>query len=402
MKTFIARQPIFTRSEEVLGYEVLFRSGPENFVTDRPVDISAVGVDNFLFFGIERVTSGRLAFVNCSRDFLVKDYLTLLPQDRVVAEILETVSPDDETVIACRHLKDLGYRLALDDFVDSPGMAPLIEIADYLKVDFLATPPAEQERLAKVFSSTGRQLVAEKVETHDDVQRAKDMGYRYLQGYFFCRPEMAERREIAGTKVAYLRILQIANQPDLDVDQLAYAIKQEPSLVYRLLRYLNSPAFPLRVNVTSIPHALALLGEQNIRKWVSLVCLAAMARNKPPELVMVPLVRARFCELLAGITKLRTQAGDLFLMGLLSAMDAILDRPMSVILADIQVDAKIKEALLGLASPFRDLYEVVLDYETGSWAPLEKSAGRLHIDENLLPDLFLRSLDWANQITSIA
>jgi len=325
-----------------------------------------------------------------------------LPQDRVVAEILETVAPDEETIAACRHLKDLGYRLALDDFVDSPGMAPLVEIADYVKVDFLNTPPAEQERLAKVFSSKGRQLIAEKVETHDDVQRAKAMGYRYLQGYFFCRPEMAERQEIAGTKVAYLRILRIANQPELDLDQLAYAIKQEPSLVYRLLRYLNSPAFPLRVNVSSIPHALALLGEQNIRKWVSLVCLAAMARNKPAELVMVPLVRARFCELLAGITKLRGQAGDLFLMGLLSAMDAILDRPMSVILADIQVDAKIKEALLGLASPFRDLYEVVLDYETGSWAPLEKSAGRLPIDENLLPDLFLRSLDWANQITSIA
>lgn len=402
MKNFIARQPIFTQSEEVLGYEILFRSGPENYFSGGTGDISAAVVDNFLLFGIERVTSGRLAFFNCSREFLLHDYLTLLPRDRVVGEILETVSPDQETLEACRRLKHSGYRLALDDFVDSSRLAPFVEFVDYVKIDFLTTAPSEQQRLAQEFSRRGVQLIAEKVETHEDVQRGIAMGYQYFQGYFFCRPEMAERREIPAIQLNYMRILQVANRRELEINQLAYAIKQEPSLVYRLLRYLNSPVFPLRANVSSIPHALTLLGEKGIRKWISLVCLAAMAKDKPAELVMVPLVRARLCELLAGISNLRARADDLFLMGLLSAMDAILDRPMSVVLEGIQVQEEIKEALLGQAGPCRDVYEIVSNYETGTWAPLLEAAGRLRVNENLLPELFLQSLDWANQVVSVA
>lgn len=402
MKNFIARQPIFTRTQDVLGYEVLFRSGPENYFSGTDGDVSAATVDNFLLFGIERVTSNRLAFFNCSREFLLRDYLTLLPRDRVVGEILETVSPDQETLEACRRLKRSGYRLALDDFVDSPAVAPFVEFADYLKIDFLTTPPSEQQRLAHEYSRRGVQLIAEKVETREDVQRGIAMGYRYFQGYFFCRPEMAERHEIPAIKLNYLRILQIANQRDLDIDQLAYAIKQEPSLVYRLLRYLNSPLFPLRADVSSIPHALALLGEKGIRKWISLVCLAAMAKDKPAELVMVPLVRARLCELLAGVTSLRARAADVFLMGLLSAIDAILDTPMRVVLTDVPVQKEIKQALLGHAGPFRDVYDIVLNYEAGTWTPVLEATGRLRINESLLPELFLQSLDWANQVLSAA
>lgn len=402
MTNFIARQPIFTPSEDVLGYEVLFRSGPENYFRGATGDVSAAVLDNFLLFGIERVTSGRLAFFNCSRDFLLRDYLTLLPRDRVVGEILETVSPDPETLEACRRIKHSGYRLALDDFVDSPEAAPFVEFADYVKVDFLTTSPSEQERLAREFSRRGVQLIAEKVETHEDVQRGIAMGYQYFQGYFFCRPEIAQRREIPAIKLNYLRILQIANRPEIEMDRLAYAIKQEPSLVYRLLRYLNSPVFPLRANVSSIPHALTLLGEKGIRKWISLVCLAAMAKDKPAELLMVPLVRARLCELLAGITSQRARAGDLFLMGLLSAMDAILDTPLNVVLAGIQIQEEIKEALLGHAGPFHDVYEIVLNYETGTWVPVLAATGRLRVNENLLPELFLQSLDWANEVISVA
>jgi len=173
-----------------------------------------------------------------------------------------------------------------------------------------------------------------------------------FQGYYFCRPEMAERHEIPAYKMNYLRILQIANQPELDGGKLAAAIRQEASLVYRLLRYLNSPAFTLRTKVDSIPHALTLLGERDTRKWISLVAVAEMGSDKPHELVLVPLPRARFCELLAEAGELRNRANDLFLMGLLSALDAIMDLPMSSVLADIPVQQEIKEALFGQAGRF--------------------------------------------------
>jgi c-di-GMP-related signal transduction protein len=402
VKNFIARQPIFHENKDVLGYEVLFRSGPENYFSEPGVDAASVAVDSFLQFGLERVTSGRLAFINCSRDFLVRDYLTLLPPNRVVGEILETVSLDSEVMDALRRLKRSGYRLAIDDFVDSPEAAPLIEIADYVKIDFLKTPPAEQARLAHELSRRNVRLIAEKVETQEAFQCGISMGYGFFQGYFFCRPQMAERRSIPAHKLNYMRALEIANQPEIDIQELAEAIKQEASLIYRLLRYLNSPIFALRTSIDSIAHALTLLGERAIRKWVSLVSLSAMGEDKPAELVMVPLVRARFCELIAAITSLRARADELFLMGLLSGMDAILDTPMSALLSEIPVPDEIKDALLGKVGHFRDVYEIVSNYETGTWEPLLQAVGRVRVKEELVPELFLKSLDWANQVWSLA
>lgn len=246
------------------------------------------------------------------------------------------------------------------------------------------------------------ELIAEKVETPEDVQHGIAMGYRYFQGYFFCRPQMIEGRAIPAHKLNYLRILQIANESDLDIEELAAAIKQEASLVYRLLRYLNSPIFGFRTNVVSIAHAITLLGANGIRRWISLVSLAAMGEDKPRELVVVPLVRARFCELIAAISSLRARAGELFLMGLLSAIDAILDTPMSAVLAGIPVPNEIKDALLGHVGQFRDIYEIVSNYETGTWEPLLQAVDRARVKEELVPELFLKSLDWANQVISLA
>jgi c-di-GMP-related signal transduction protein len=402
MKKFIARQPIFTPRQDVLGYEILFRTGTENYFTGDSANVSATAVDNLLLFGLERVTSGLLAFVNCPRDLLLREYLTLLPPDRVVGEILETVSPDDETLEACRHLKLSGYRIALDDFVDTPKMAPLVELADYIKIDFLATSPPEQERLAHKLIKRNVQLIAEKVETYEDVQRGIAMGYAYFQGYFFCRPQIAERGEIPAFKLNYLRILQIANRPELNTEDLSEAIKQEASLTYRLLRYLNSAAFSLHKSVDSIPHGLALLGERGIRRWISVVSIAAIGEDKPSELVMLPLRRARFCELLASVTHMQNNQSDLFLMGLLSAMDALLDMPMGTVLADIAVKDEIKGALLGQPGEFRDVYEIAVNYESGTWEQLVEVAQRVGVDEELFPDLFLQSLEWAKEVMSAA
>jgi len=401
MKNFIARQPIFCRDQDVLGYEVLFRSNAENAFSAPKQDAATLSVDALLQFGLDRVISGRLAFINCTSEFLRRDYLTLLPPDRVVGEILETVPANQEMLDACRRLKTSGYHLAVDDFAGSPAAMPFLEVADYVKVDFIRTSPLEQARIAKELSRPNLVLIAEKVETREALQRATSMGYHYFQGYFFCRPQVAQRRAIPTQKLQYMRVMQIVNQPEVDLQHLARAIKQDASLTYRLLRYMNSPLFALRTTVTSVQHALALLGELAIRKWISLVSVSAMSEDKPAELVMLPLIRARFCELIALATILRYQAEELFLMGLLSAMDAILDMPMNALLGEIPVSDDIKFALLGGAGKFRDVYEIVLNYETGSWEPLLQALKRVRISEELLPQLFLQSLDWANQVSSL-
>jgi EAL and modified HD-GYP domain-containing signal transduction protein len=401
VEKFIARQPIFNSQRDVYGYELLFRSGPQNFFDgSHPEAAAASAVDNLFLFGIDRLTQGHRAFINCAREFLLRDFPATLPTDRVVLEILETIQPDDEIVAACRRLTNMGYLIALDDFRDSPAWLPLTEIAAFIKIDLLASSEIEQQRLSKAFAKKQVRLVAEKVETYEDFQRTLGWGYSYFQGYFFSRPEMLTRHDIPQNKLNYLRILQAVNRPEMNLHEVGERIKSEASLGYRLLRYLNSPAFPLIAQVNSIPHALSLLGERGVRRWVSLVAIACMGDNKPEELIMLPLIRAHFCESLAPLAGLGGLASDLFLLGLLSAVDAILDMKMQDVVHEITIAEEIRDALLGNHNKLRDIFDVAVKYEMGCWDALAADAKRLRIPENAIPELYVESVEWARSVLS--
>jgi c-di-GMP-related signal transduction protein len=396
---FIARQPIFTADRKTYGYELLGRSSLDNmFIASNLNQAAASTIDNVLLFGIDRLTQGHRAFLNCTRDFLVRDFGSILPKNSVVIEVLESVRLDAEVIEACRRLKQSGYLIALDDFQDSAEWKPLIEIADFIKVDVLATSPAEQLRLSREFASSDVRLIAEKVESYDVFERCRDWNYQLFQGYFFCRPQMLSRNDIPANKLNYLRVLQAIYKQPMEMREVAEDIKLEASLSYRLLRYLNSPIFFLPVEIHSIPHALSLLGERGARKWVSLVVIACMGEDKPQELMMLPLVRARFCELLAPLASMAGSVNDLFLLGLLSAVDAILDMKMEDVLCEVSVHAEIRDALLGKSNMFRDVFEVVLAYEIGDWSRLEVAAANCRMKLDSVPTLFMHSLEWANAI----
>ena len=399
MEKFLARQPIFNSEQVVYGYELLFRSGPENFFDgSHPEAAAASAVDNLFLFGIDRLTQGRRAFINCTREFLLRDFPATLPKERVVLEILESIHPDDEIIAACRRLRDAGYLIALDDFEESPAWLPLTKLATFIKVDVLHSPEAEQQRLANAFAKSGVQLVAEKVETHEDFQRTLGWGYSYFQGYFFSRPEMLTRHDIPSNKLNYLLVLQAVNRNEIDQREVSERIKAEASLSYRLLRYLNSPAFPLIAQVKSIPHALSLLGERGVRRWVSLVAIACMGDKKPAELIMLPLVRAHFCESLAPLAGLEESSNDLFLLGLLSAIDAILDMQLQDVLAEIAISDEIRSALLGEKNKLRELFDLALKYEMGCWDGLSVDAKHLRVPEAAIPELYMQSMDWARNL----
>jgi c-di-GMP-related signal transduction protein len=401
MEKFIARQPIFNSHRVVYGYEILHRSSLENYFVHQHPDVACASMaDNLFLFGLDHLTRGHRAFVNCTREFLVRDYPLLLPKDRVVVEVLEDVRPEEEVVSACRRLKHAGYMIALDDFRDSPEWGPLVALADIIKVDVLATPREEQSRLARQYARSRISLLAEKVETYEDFDRSVDSGYVYFQGYFFSRPQVLTHHDIPANKLNHLRVLQAANQPKIDLEEVAGRIKAEPSLSYRLLRYLNSPVFFLSADVRSIPHALMLLGERGIRRWVSLVAIACMGEDKPQELILLPLVRARFCELLAPAAQLAESSNDLFLLGLLSAIDAILDMEMADVIREIPIRREIREALLGERNTLREILDIALLYEKASWDALQEAAARLGIIEDAIPAMYLQAVDWAKDVLS--
>ena len=351
-------------------------------------------IDEFLL-GMETLTEGRVAFINCTREVLVRGHASVLPKGKVVLEILEDVAPDEAVMGACKALKAAGYVIALDDFDGYDEVEPLINLADIIKVDFRATTAKQQQLLVERYAPTGVRLLAEKVETRQEFLQAKEMGYTHIQGHFFARPEIITTQDIPGFKLNYLRILRAIHQPDLDLKDIEPTIRCDLSLCFKLLRYLNSALFGFREEIRSIRHALGLLGDEQFRKWASVVLTSGMAQDKAPELVVNSLVRARFCELLTERIGLNGRATDLFLMGLLSLMDAILDQPMASILESIPVATDIKAALLGKEGVLRDAYSLVLACEAGDWEPLLEIAALLKLSEEAISESYLSSVEWS-------
>ena len=393
---YLARQPILGRNREVFAYEVLFRDGIENSCQSANLEFASNStLDTSFLIGIEKITEGRRMFVNCPRAFLLQGYVSLFAKEKVVAEILESIEPDEEVIHACLLLKQEGYLLALDDFVDTPEWGPLVELADFIKVDFRSTGRRQQQSLAAKYTAKGIAMLAEKVETPEEFSSGLDMGYSLFQGYFFCRPEMMQHHDLPASKLAYLELLQAATSPRFDMQILASKIKQEASLTFRLLRYLNSVVFGLRSEVRSIPHALSMLGERELRKWIAVVSVGVLAEDKPAELMIVPLVRGRFCEMLAPLAGLQAESNDLFLLGLLSVMDAILNQPLKLILAELPVRNEISEALLMHTGIYRDFLEITVAHERADWETIAKLGKRLGIPEGQIPPLYVSAVDWA-------
>jgi EAL and modified HD-GYP domain-containing signal transduction protein len=399
---FIARQPILTRERGLYAYELLFRSGIQNFCDAKnPEDASASMFDTSLLIGLPTLTAGTRAFINCPKDFLVQGFVSLFPRDVVVVELLETLEPDAEVVDVCRNLKELGYLLALDDFVDTPEWALLVELADFIKVDFRLTTRREQQAMVSRYAGRGIRMLAEKVETHEEFAIAMRMGYSLFQGYFFCRPEIIQHRSIPASKLAYLQLLQESAAHEFNMKSLAAKIKREPSLTYKLFRYLNSAAFGFRAEIHSVTQALSLLGEQEIRKWISVVTMGVLADGKPDELMTVPLVRGRFCELLAPLAGLADQANDLFLLGLLSVVDAVLEQPLDVILEELPVRTEIKEALLEQDVTYRDVLDIATAIERADWDKVAALTAKFRMQEDVISGLYASALDWATELRKV-
>jgi len=394
---FIARQPIFDKKQRVYAYELLFRSGLHNYFDCEDIDHASTSViaNSFLLFGLDEMTVGRRAFLNCTRKVLVEDLASALPKQHVVIEILETVEPDEEVIESCRRLKEQGYTLALDDFVYHKKFEPLLELADIVKVDFLISGPGERQRMSSLLRRRGIRMLAEKVETREDFEQAVAMGYELFQGYFFSKPVILSRRDIPANKLQYLRVLKEIHSPEIDFQKMAQTVQSEVSLSYKLLKLINSAAFGLRHKVTNIVQALSLLGEREIRTWVSLLSVSSMADDKPTELVMSSLIRARFCEQAADLIGEAAESSELFLMGLFSLLDAILDRPLEELLDAIQVSAQMREALLDRVGQRFYLLELSVALERGQWQNLSRLASTLELNELALSTLYLDAVKWA-------
>jgi c-di-GMP-related signal transduction protein len=405
MDIFVARQPIFDRNQRVFGYELLYRSSMMNKYdgTDGTEASLAVIRNTFLFLGKQILTPSTYAFINFTKELLMSGVAETLPPAQTVIEILEDIEPDEELLTVCRDLKKTGYALALDDYtLQNNVQAPLLELSDILKVDLIHSTARESRAIVLKHANNGRKLLAEGVETPKEFAEALSLGYSLFQGYFFSKPVIVPGKDIPGFKLTYMRLLQELNRTELDFHTVERIIKQDMSLCYTLLKYINSAYFGLRDEITSIMQAMLLLGEKQVRKWASLALVTFMGADKPSEVVVRALIRGHMLEMLAEHVKLAGHESELFLMGIFSLLDVLMGRPLADVVEGMNLGKDVREALLGNDNVHGQLYELVLAYESGDWQKLDQSVDKLHIRRELIPGIYLAAIQRTDEIMESA
>lgn len=399
-EAFIARQPIVNGNHQLMAYELLFRHSAhaETAQIDSDVDAGITVIANTLCnMGTEWLLKGKLAFVNMELSMLTSGFSTLLPADKVVIEVVETVEPTPEVIDRISELRQAGYRFALDDFHFRPELEPLLQLANYVKLDVLAHSAAELATMARQLRRYPVKLIAEKVETLEQFRHCRELGFDYFQGYYFARPENMVSKIINPGHATVLQLLDKVRQ-GADTRDLEALFKKDVALTFKLLRYINSAGFGLSCEVQSIRHAVSILGMQPLYRWLTLLLVTAGGSPTSPTLSRTAITRGRLCELLGKHILARNDQDNLFIVGVFSLLPAFLEMPMDQVLERVVISDKIADALLdrsGIYGPFLSLVEAV---ESGDESQLENLATSLMLSPGQVSEAHLQSLAWVEQL----
>ena len=396
LEVFVGRQPVYDQQLEVLGYELLmhrYETNPTEIAGDNHV-ASQMILNTFMEIGFDRLVGKGSAFIRLPRDFIVGQYPLKFFHDHVVLEVTENVASDMELKDALREISGHGFQIALDDVVDAESVLPLIDIVNIIKVDISKVGHSHLEKLLATLKDKKIKFLAKNIETLDVFDMCREIGFDYFQGFFLCLPNLESEHRIPASRMGTLRLLTKLNEPNIEFKELEEIILSDVSLSYRLLRLVNSAFYAKPKEIESLKQALTLLGIRRIRDWVSLLLLSNIV-DKPSDLVITAMERAKMCELLT--LKLKGRHAEMgFMIGMFSVLDALLDTPLEDIISTLPVVEEVSLALLKHEGDLGNVLNCVLAYERGEWAATLATG----IDPNEIRDAFLESLDWATEVSS--
>ncbi|HEX5802414.1 MAG TPA: EAL domain-containing protein [Azospira sp.] len=405
---FLGRQPILDRSQQLLAYELLFRSSRQNSATvEDEVQATATVVTNaFSELAVGNALGPYRGFINVDREFLFSDMIELLPRDAVMLEILETVRPDEAVVARVRELRNKGFQLALDDVVGlDADYDELLTLVDVVKVDVLPLSPEQIRAIVDRVKPTGAKLLAEKVDSKEQMEFCHALGFELFQGYYFARPTIIAGRKLDHSQLALMRLTTLLLE-DAETSELEKVFKEQPGLTVNLLRLTNSVACGVRTRITSLRHAITMLGRRQLQRWLQLLLFANPQGGGVSPLLQLAATRGRLMELLAE--KLRGRAAELpdqaFMTGIMSLMPTLLGQPIEDILAQLPVPPAMAQALAGAAGEDRPgqlgrLLQLAEASEGGDTDSIERLLAQLAgINVGALNTALSQALAWANAI----
>lgn len=391
----IARQPILKRDQTLFGYEILYRTASHRTyanILDADDATTQVIINSYADFGLDAIVGDAKIFINITRNFIIGNHPIPIPPTKVVLEILEDTLIDTELIGAITTLSNQGYVFALDDVVSTMSILPFLKYIQYAKIDLKEVNRQELPSIIATLRANKVVPLAEKLETQSDFHYCDKLGCELFQGYFFCQPNIVEGKRLEASKLVILQSLARLQDPNVDYVLLEHIIAQDASLGYKLIRLVNSAQFSMAVEVKSLRQAISLIGITYLRGWMFLLLMASLV-EKPHELTILALMRARMAELLSDHLGER-RGGEYFIVGLFSVLDALMDMPMNQVLDYLPLDKEIKQALLAQEGQMGIVLRSIIAHEQGDPEEILK----LSIEPETINNVYHKTIDWTNAL----
>ena len=392
LDVFIGRQPIFDRNLKVFGYELLYRNSTENLAEyiDGNQATSQVIINSFLEIGLDRIVGKHRALINLTRDFVTGKHPFPYPPSQVILEILEDVKVDREVIEGIQEFSRKGYQIALDDYILDDDRQPLLEYIDLVKIDLPKLTRDQVAAYVETLKPYNIKLLAEKVETQEDYEFCKSIGFDYFQGFFLCKPNIIQANRTPANRLSIMRILAELQDTGADAKELEELITHDVTLSHKVLRSINSAFYTLPRVIESIHQAVVYLGNRAIKQLATLIILSGID-DKPHELMITALMRSKMCEIVAG--RLGEKNTDSYsTSGLLSILDAMMDKPMERLLGELPLSDDINNALLYRQGPMGSVLNCVIAYERGKLDDVRS----VDLPPMELRECYLEAIAWAN------
>lgn len=401
--TYVARQPILNRNKNTLGYELLFRDGERNAY---PAHIESnratyrLIVENFLSVGLNPSIPSSRCFVNFPYQSLIRRLPLSLPKDKVVVEILETCTPTDELLEAVKELYQAGYMIALDDFTSTPEWERFLRYTHIVKLDIMQMGLDEACDLVKAHQGKKFSFLAERVETEQEFQQAKEAGFKFFQGYFFSKPEIIKTKYISPEQVIAMELFQEVCKPDVDFQRVESIVAKDIALSYKLLRFVNTMSPRLEVTISSFRQALVYLGQDKLKMFVSLAVASYVSDKKPKELYGLSLQRAQFCQRMSRYQAFEGHQEQAFMIGLFSLLDALLDLSLENLVEQLPLCKSIKVALLRREGSYGTLLALEESFEHADWQQIDEHCANLGLNVEQVKTELTEARRWSHTITN--
>lgn len=402
MDFYLARQPIFDRTKVVIGYDIIYRENNSSSDFEDTVYTQATAhllLNRYLDTGIDALLGGHIAFIPLDKHLILESTTILLNEDTTVIQISSDIEPSLELIHRLRKLKSDGFLIALLDYTPEYSHKSILQLADIIEVDFNKNNRSQLKSILKEFSHTTQILLAKNIEDHETYQDAYSFGFDLFEGYYFSKPSFSKETILQQSKLNNIEILKLVNIDDPNIKIIAKRIEEDVTLTLKLLRLVNSSHYFVN-KIHSVQHALAMIGIDSLKSWLNLALLDSFITNQSREIIRLSMVRMWLMEHVGIRSSQNNDINALKLIGLLSVLDVLLDKSVVDAISPLPIENMLKLTLFGEKSIYSDSYQLVLDYEKGSFKSASRHAKNITFDMNEMPTLYSNALAWSDKLYS--